>query len=337
MTDLLGVAKLAGVSRATAARAFASPEQVREETRRKVFAASEQLGFRPNHIARQLRTQSSRTLGVLLPSLRNPVFAEQLQAMEIAAQQQGYALLIATSDYQTQREADIVENMLRQRVDGMVLTVADADSSEVLASLQQEVVPVVLVHNAPQKIALPAVCVDNRQAVRQATDHLLSLGHRHIGMIAGPILQSDRALQRYQGYCDAMTAAGLVPAAVLEMPSHTQSDLQTLQPALCNERRMTALLCTNDLLAISVMGELLRAGYRVPQQISIIGFDGIDLGRLVYPSLTSIVQPLQNMGTQAIAHLLALIAGQTPEPLPPLPVCLRLGESVAPPPVLTLP
>lgn len=337
MTDLLRVAKLAGVSRATAARAFSSPELVREETRLKVFAASDALGFRPNLIARQLRTQSSRTLGVLLPSLSNPVFAEQLQAMEVAAQQKGYGLLIATSDYQPQREADIVENMLRQRVDGLVLTVADADSSQVLANLQREDVPVVLVHNAPQKITLPSVCVDNRQAMRQATGHLLGLGHRHIGMIAGPILQSDRALQRYQGYCDAMNAAGLTPAAVLEMPSHTRSDLKTLQPALRGHQAMTALLCTNDLLAISVMGELLRAGYRVPQQISIIGFDGIDLGRLVYPSLSSVVQPLQNMGTQAIAHLLALIAGQRPDPVAPLPVQLRLGESIAPPPVLPLP
>lgn len=332
MTDLLRVAKLAGVSRATAARAFSSPELVREETRHNVFAAAEQLGFRPNHIARQLRTQSSRTLGVLLPSLRNPVFAEQLQAMEIAAQKKGYALLIATSDYQPQREAEIVENMLRQRVDGLVLTVADADNSAVLSGLQQEAVPVVLVHNAPQKIALPSVCVNNRQAMRQATEHLLTLGHRHIGMIAGPILQSDRALQRYQGYCDAMSAAGLQPASVLEMPSHTRSDLQTLLPALCGKQAMTALLCTNDLLAISVMGELLRAGYRVPQQISIIGFDGIDLGRLVYPSLTSVVQPLRNMGTQAITHLLVLIAGKIADPILPLPAQLRLGESIAPPP-----
>lgn len=334
MTDLLRVAKLAGVSRATAARAFSSPELVREETRLKIFAASEQLGFRPNLIARQLRTQSSRTLGVLLPSLSNPVFAEQLQAMEVAAQQQGYSLLISTSDYQPQREAEIVENMLRQRVDGLVLTVADADSSEVLASLQQEAVPVVLVHNAPQTLSVPSVCVDNREAVRQATAHLLALGHRHIGMIAGPMLQSDRARQRYLGYCDAISGAGLSPSAVLEMPSHTRSDLLTLEPVLKGPQAMTALLCTNDLLAISVMGELMRAGYRVPQQISIVGFDGIDLGRLVYPSLTSVVQPLQNMGTSAVSHLLALIAGKTPLSASPLPVQLRIGESIAPPPGL---
>ena len=132
------------------------------------------------------------------------------------------------------------------------------------------------------------------------------------------VFPAQPQLGRYQGYCDAMSAAGLQPASVLEMPSHTRSDLQTLLPASGGKQAMMALLCTNDLLAISVMGELLRAGYRVPQQISIIGFDGIDLGRLVYPSLTSVVQPLRNMGTQAITHLLALIAGKIADPILPL-------------------
>ncbi|MCU5771779.1 LacI family DNA-binding transcriptional regulator [Erwiniaceae bacterium BAC15a-03b] len=335
MSDLLQVAKLAGVSRATAARAFSSPDLVREETRNKIFAASEQLGFRPNHIARQLRTQSTRMIGVLLPSLQNPIFAAQLQAMENLAQLHGYSLLVATSNYQPLREAAIVENMLRQRVDGLVLTVADADHSAVLLDLQREAIPLVLVHNSPQRLGLPAVRVDNRLAVMQATGVLLKLGHRHIGMIAGPMLQSDRARQRYQGYCDAMSKAGLTPADVVEMPDHIHSDLNTLLPLLHGPRAFTALLCTNDLLALSVMGELMRTGYQIPRQISVIGFDGIEMGRMQFPSLSSVVQPLEEMGRLAIAHLLAQIAGETPPP-----GCLahqfRYGESIAPPATQTL-
>lgn len=331
MSDLLRVAKLAGVSRATAARAFSSPELVRAETRNKVMAASEQLGFRPNLIARQLRTQSSRIFGVLLPSLQNPIFAAQLQAMEHQAQQHGYSLLVATSNYQPQREAAVVENMLRQRVDGLVLTVAVADHSAVLLDLQREAIPLVLVHNAPQRIALPAIRVDNRLAVMQATEALLQLGHRHIGMIAGPMLQSDRARQRYQGYCDAMSQAGLFPASVVEMPSHTHSDPRCLLPRLQGSTGFTALICTNDLLAISVMGELMRAGYQVPQQISVVGFDGIEMGRMQFPSLSSVEQPLEEMGRLAISHLLAQIAGKTP-PAGYLAHQFRHGESIAPPP-----
>lgn len=334
MSDLLQVAKLAGVSRVTAARAFSAPDLVREETRNKVFAASEQLGFRPNHIARQLRTQSTRIIGVLLPSLHNPIFAAQLQAMEQLAQQHGYSLLVATSNYQPQREAEIVENMLRQRVDGLVLTVADADNSAVLLDLQREAIPLVLVHNSPQRVTIPAIRVDNRLAVMQATEVLLSLGHRHIGMIAGPMLQSDRARQRYQGYCDAMTQAGLLPADVVEMPSHIHSDLTTLLPHLIGPRAFTALLCTNDLLALSVTGELMRSGYHIPRQLSVIGFDGIEMGRMQFPSLSSVVQPLEEMGRQAIAHLLAQIAGETPQ-AGYLAHQFRHGESIAPPPVAT--
>ncbi len=132
MSDLIRVAERAGVSRATAARAFSDPHLLKPGTLKKVLDASEALGFRPNHIARQLRTQSSTTLGVLLPSLSNPVFALQLQAMEHQARLAGYGLLVATTDYQPEREAAIVEHMLRQRVAGMVLTVSDADSSAVL-------------------------------------------------------------------------------------------------------------------------------------------------------------------------------------------------------------
>lgn len=333
MSDLLRVAKLAGVSRATAARAFSSPEMVRAETRTKILAASEQLGFRPNLIARQLRTQSSRIIGVLLPSLQNPIFAAQLQAMEHQAQQYGYSLLVSTSNYQPQREAAMVENMLRQRVDGLALTVADADNSAVLLDLQREAIPLVLVHNAPQRISLPAIRVDNRLAVMQATEILLKLGHRHIGMIAGPMLQSDRARQRYQGYCDAMHQAGLFAAEVVEMPGHTHSDPQRLLPLLQGSGAFTALLCTNDLLAISVMGELLRAGFHIPQQISVVGFDGIEMGRMQFPSLSSVEQPLEEMGRLAICHLLAQIAGKIP-PAGCLAHQFRHGESIAPPPAV---
>ncbi len=333
MSDLLQVARLAGVSRATAARAFSAPHLLKAATRQKVLAASEELGFRPNHIARQLRTQSSSTLGVVLPSLHNPVFAQQLQAMEQMARQAGYALLISTTDYQPHREAVIVEDMLRQRVAGLVLTVADADTSVVLQSLAAEKVPFVLAHNVPGHKAYAAIGVDNRLAVYQATELLLTLGHRRIGMIAGPMLQSDRARQRYQGYCHAMQAAGLTVYPVIEMPSHTQSRLDDLLPWIRQAQPLTALLCSNDMLAISVMGEAMRAGFAVPEQLSIMGFDGIDIGQHLFPSLSSVVQPLNLLGECAIRQLLAQLQGQGSASCV-LSHHLRRGESIAAPDVI---
>lgn len=304
MSDLISVAVLAGVSRATAARAFSDPHLLKPGTLKKVLEASEQLGFRPNHIARQLRTQNSTTLGVLLPSLSNPVFALQLQAMEQQARLAGYGLLVATTDYQPEREAAIIEHMLRQRVAGMVLTVSDADSSSVLAPLAEARMPFVLAHNVPQQQNWRCVYVDNRRAMAEATAHLIALGHQHIVMAAGPMLQSDRARQRYLGYCDAMQQAGFVPRALIDMPSHTQSRFEPLLPLINSPDPLTAVICSNDLLAISLLGAAARAGIQVPHQLSVMGFDGIAIGEQLSPSLASVVQPSDRLGACAIDMLL---------------------------------
>lgn len=328
MTDLLSVARLAGVSRATAARTFSAPEKVREATRNKVYAASKTLGFRPNYVARQLRTQSTRIIGVMLPTLSNPVFSEQLQAMENIARTGGYSLMVATTHYDPARESAVLENLLRQRVDGLVLTVANAQASQCLEKLEQEALPVVLVHNPAAGRRFVTVSVDNQQAMHQATRHLLTLGHTRIGMAAGPVQQSDRAQLRYQGYCQAMTDAGLAPLPLIEMAHHTRVDIDTLRPWLGAPQGLTALLCSNDLLALSAIGNLQRLGYRIPEQLSVVGFDGIALGEMVYPALCSVVQPQRELGTVAMESMLGLLAGedvcsQT------LDIALRHGESTA--------
>lgn len=333
MSDLLTVAKLAGVSRATAARAFSDPQLLRPDTLEKVLAASAQLGFRPNHIARQLRTQHSTTFGVLLPSLLNPVFSLQLQAMERRARDTGYGLLVATSDYQPEREAAIVEHMLRQRVAGLVLTVADADNSAVLPTLEEAALPFVLAHNVPQQASWPAVCVDNRAAMREATQQLLTMGHRQIAMVAGPMLQSDRARLRYQGYCDALQQAAIPPLPVIEMASHTAACFDRLAPLLQGATPLTAVICTNDLLAISLMGDAARAGVAVPQQLSIMGFDGIDIGTRLAPSLASVAQPAGELGHHAIEMLLHPVS----RGLRVLPHQLRNGASIAAPAFIATP
>lgn len=329
MTDLATVAKRAGVSRATAARVFSRPELVRKSTCERVLAAANELSFRPNRLAQQLRTQATRIIGVLIPDLRNPVFAEQLQAMEVTARARGYALLVTTTEYDASREADMVEEMLCQRVDGLVLTVADAENSEVLAKLAAESVPFVLVYNQAEGIEAISVSVDNRLAMYEATRYLLELGHRQIGMVAGPVAQSDRARLRYEGYCQAMEEQGQCVRPVIEMPRHTRASYAQLAPDLRGSNGLTALLCSNDLLALSVIADLQRQGYRVPDDISVIGFDGIELGELHYPSLCSVVQPRAVIGRTAVSTLLARMRGEQ-SVVARLPHQLRKGESVGP-------
>lgn len=329
MSDLKDVARVAGVSRATAARCFASPEVVRPTTRDQVFAAARELGFRPNLLGRQLRLQTTQLIGVVVPSLLNPVFAEQFQAMERAARLRGYNLLLATTDYSAERESAVVEELLRQRVDGLVLTVTDAHSNRVLQSLTTEDTPFVLAYHQPGSTEYSAVSVDNRAGMALATRYLLDAGHRRIGMVAGPTLQSDRARQRYAGYCDAMVERGLAAMPIIEMPSHTQADFSALAPLLNGPHAPTALLCSNDLLAISLIAELRRHGWAVPQQLSIIGFDGIDIGTQMHPTLCSVVQPIAALATTVIDQLLAQIAGAAPTSHC-LPCHIRPGESTQP-------
>lgn len=329
MSDLKDVARVAGVSRATAARCFASPEVVRPTTRDQVFAAARELGFRPNLLGRQLRLQTTQLIGVVVPSLLNPVFAEQFQAMERAARLRGYNLLLATTDYSAERESAVVEELLRQRVDGLVLTVTDAHSNRVLQSLSTEDTPFVLAYHQPGSTEYSAVSVDNRAGMALATRYLLEAGHRRIGMVAGPTLQSDRARQRYAGYCDAMAEHRLNAMDIIEMPSHTEADFSALAPLLSGPHAPTALVCSNDLLAISLIAELRRHGWAVPQQLSIIGFDGIDIGTQMHPTLCSVVQPIAALATTVIDQLLAQIAGAAPTSHC-LPCHIRPGESTQP-------
>lgn len=329
MADLKAVAQLAGVSRATAARAFASPELVRPNTREQVLLAARELGFRPNRLGRQMRLQTTQLIGVVVPNLLNPVFAEQFQAMEQAARARGYNLLLATTDYQAERESDVVEELLRQRVDGLVLTVTEARSNRVLQSLAQEDTPFVLAYHQPEDAEYSAVSVDNRAGMALATRHLLAAGHRRIGMVAGSALQSDRARLRYAGYQDAMRAAGLPALPLIEMPAHTQADFVAIEPWLRGPQAPSALLCSNDLLAISLINVLRRNGWRVPHQLSVMGFDGIALGTQMHPTLCSVVQPIAELAHTVIDQLLAQIAGAHPV-FHCLPCHIRPGESIRP-------
>ena len=329
MTDLKDVARLAGISRATAARTFASPDQVRPATREQVFAAARELGFRPNLLGRQLRLQTTQLIGVVVPNLLNPVFAEQFQAMERAARARGYSLLLATTDYSSERECSVVEELLRQRVDGLVLTVTDAESNSVLSSLNTEQTPFVLAYHQPSNPNYSAVSVDNRAGMALATRYLLEAGHRRISMVAGPALQSDRARLRYAGYCDAMREHGLESLPVMEMPAHTQADFAALEPFLSGPKAPTALVCSNDLLAISLIAELRRHGWNVPGQLSVIGFDGIALGTQMHPTLCTVVQPIATLASTVIEQLLAQIAGAAPISHC-LPCHVRPGESTQP-------
>lgn len=322
------VAQSAGVSVATVSRVLNASGQVSTQATHAVRQAAATLGFRPNLVGRSLRGVRTRTFGIMLPTLLHPVFAECLQGIESAAQSQGYAITLSTTGYRADAEEAASERLLQQRVDGLILTVADAVRSPLLDKLDAEGVPYVLAFNQTGKRTAklrPSVGVDNRKAAQQMVAHLVNLGHQRIEFVAGQFMQSDRSRQRFAGYQDAMLAACLPTQTPLELPFDSIDVRAELQDLLARRDAPTALFCSNDQLAMTVIRDLRRMGLRVPEDVSVAGFDGVRVGEWMSPVLTTVVQPNADIGRTAVEILLQILAGEVCMGPATLHHTLRLG------------
>ena len=323
------VAAHAGFSIATVSRAINAPHTVNPITLARVREAIDALKFRPNPLGRQLRGERTRLIGVVLPTLANPVFAECLLGLDELAAAQGFRLMLMTTQYDADRERHAIETLRAQRVEGLILTVADADTHPLLDELDADGPLYVLMHNDTKR--RPSVSVDNHQAACDGVRTLIAHGHRRILMLAGTLAASDRARQRHAGYALAMQQGGLTPAPALEVDFNAQELAPSVLAHLTSgPARPTALFCSNDLLAMVVMRGLRRARLRVPQDMSILGFDGLAMGELLAPPLASIGTPNRDIGREAWQCLMARIGGQYAGPLAnTLPHTLRAGGTIA--------
>ncbi|CAG4892856.1 LacI family DNA-binding transcriptional regulator [Paraburkholderia saeva] len=302
------VAAHAGFSIATVSRAINAPHTVNPVTLDKVRQSIDALHFRPSPLGRQLRGERSRLIGVVLPTLANPVFAECLQGIDELASAQGYRLMLMTTQYDADRERHAIDTLRTQRVEGMILTVADADTHPMLDELDRDGLLYVLMHN--DTVRRPSVSVDNRLAAYDGVRMLIAHGHRRILMLAGTLAASDRARLRHTGYVQAMQQAGLQAAPALEIDFNAD---ELAPPVLAHltsgATRPTALFCSNDLLAMVVMRGLRRAQFDVPRDMSILGFDGLAVGELLSPPLASISAPNREIGCAAWRRLTGRIEG----------------------------
>ncbi|SFE02920.1 LacI family DNA-binding transcriptional regulator [Paracidovorax konjaci] len=323
------VAREAGVSVATVSRAFNLPDKVMPATRALVAEAADRLGYAPNASARTLRTQRSRVIGVVLPTLLNPVFAECLEGIARAAAMAGYAILPFTTDYALAQEERAVHLLLAGNVDGMILVVSQPESSAALARLASAGLPYVLAYN--RHAAHPCVSVDSEGAVADLVVRLAGLGHRRIAMVSGQLAASDRAQQRCRGFRRGMAGAGLDPAPVVEVP-FVETAVEEVARLLRGALRPTALVCSNDLIAIRCLRAAHRTGLAVPRDLSVVGFDGIALGRDLTPVLGTVAQPNADIGRCSVELLVqAMAAGAplSPQASLTLPHDFRAGESCA--------
>lgn len=328
------VAREAGVSVATVSRVFNLPDKVSAATREHVTRVAQSLGYMANNSARTLRTQRSHVLGVVLPTLANPVFAECLEGISSAVAASGYAIQPLMSHYQLEAETAAVKQLLAANVDGMILVVSSPAGSPGLQRLIKSGLPYVLAYN--RNPDHPCVSVDSEQAVVESIQRLTAMGHRRIAMVTGKLNASDRAQQRCHGYRLGMQAIGSRYINVLEVP-FIETALDQITGLLAGEERPTALICSNDLLAIRCLRAAHLAGLSVPKQLTVVGFDGIALGQDLTPVLSTITQDNAAIGRHCVELLVrSLQTGHVLSHQDSLTLDhgFRAGESCAPPTVI---
>jgi len=323
MTTLQQVAIRAGCSLATASRALNRNGNVSDRMVRRVRRAAAELGYKAIHSAAG-RPGQRPVVGVLIPSITNPIFASSLSSIQNRMLVAGHGVLIAQSNYDPAREADAVASLLNDRPTGLILTVCDPGTSVALTS---SLPPTVLLNNLPTSLFPAAVTVDNRGAGRELTQMLIDLGHRRILFVSGDFAASDRARRRHEGYRDAMIKDGIAPLEAVQIPFVNGYDQLDLGAALV-AATPTAIIASNDLLALGVIGALRREGLSVPRDISVAGFDGIAIGRLMDPPLTTVEMPDASMGAAAASLLLDIAENAAPARHLDIAYTLRRGGTV---------
>jgi len=319
------VAAAAACSIATVSRVVTGHAPVSGPMQKRVVQAALQLGF-PLAPAQGNRRA---VLGVLVPSLTNPVFAGVLAGVEQAAQANGLSVIMGQSNYDTAREVAVVATLIAERPVGLVMTVCDPARSEALAQVRDQRLPAATVYNENVPAELGAVSIDNRAAMRRLVEALVALGHRTILFVGGRFASSDRAACRYGGYRDAMEEAGLTPLPASEVDFIDAAEDIDLSSTV-QAHDPSAIVVSNDLLAMTVIASLRRMGLRVPEDVSVTGFDGIDIARHISPRLTTIVQPSRTMGVLAASMVLGMArSGLRPSQMR-ADFSFTSGETIAP-------
>ncbi|MDP0926681.1 LacI family DNA-binding transcriptional regulator [Paracoccus onubensis] len=322
---LLDVARVAGVSTSTVSRVLSQPDLVAEATREAVMNAVAETGYRMNHAARNLRMQRTGCVVALVPNLGNPFFAKILDGMgrELAAA--GYDLLVSDTQDGDGRHVSLHRFLDRSRADGIILT----DGLVPQAGLETpDSPPVITACEWIEGAKLPRVMLDNREGGRMAVAHLRELGHRHIAVIGGP---PDNVLHKAR-LAGAEEAAGDRPLTVFRGDFTLQAGAAAAQAwmALPVSERPTAIFAFSDEMACAFTARLQRAGMQVPRDVSIVGFDDIEMASHLAPALTTIRQPKRELGMQAARVILRRIEGREVAPMTLLRPLLMLRETTAP-------
>ena len=326
------VAKRANVSLSTVSYVLNDSGSVAADRRTRVLEAVNALGYLPNEAARNLKRGNVATIGLVIPDLVNQYFAMIAEGVEQAASERDILVVFCAPEATGEGESWNSRLLRSQRLDGLIYLSGANTGMEALVELKS-VGPVVLVDEKLPGFNLPCVVSENRKGARDIAAHLILLGHKRLAILGGPP-ELWTAEQRLSGYREAIAIDGWDPDTVpvyagdYRMASGEQLAAEALNGH--ESERPTALICANDLMAIGAMTHCRQAGLRVPEDISIVGFDDLPISSLLTPRLTTIRQPARLLGMEAVKLLLDLVDGADPVSLPHLPVSLKVRESTGP-------
>ncbi len=312
------VAEHAGVSPSTVSRILNGTAVVSDDKRAAVDEAIATLGYVPNPVARGLAGGRTLSIGVVTQAIDSPFYGAALRGIEAALDGAGYSPLFMSGHWHAEEEARCIEVLKGRRVDGLIVLTGRLSDSALRAVARS--LPVVVTGRTLKAPNLLALDFDNREGAREATDHLIGLGHRRIAFIAGDPEHPD-AEERRAGYEAALQAAGVRvdPSIVMQGDFTEQSGLDAVERLLAGRGRFTAIFTANDQMAFGAALGLYRRGLRVPDDVSLVGFDDLAPATFMLPPLTTVHNPIAEIGRSAAQAVLALVAGETPAVAVPVP------------------
>ncbi|HEY8362023.1 MAG TPA: LacI family DNA-binding transcriptional regulator [Tissierellaceae bacterium] len=304
------IAKLANVSIATVSRVINNkPGGVSEETRKRILELVKELGYQPNAIARSLVTKKTKTIGLIIPDISNPFFPDIARGVEDGAYMYGYNVFLCNTDDNLAKESEYINALKEKYVDGIIFTSSSIPKHEHMVALIKSGIPVVIIDRRIDFEDVYGVFVDNYEGGYIATKYLIDLGHRRIACIAGP-LHTTTAKDRLEGYKKALMESGISieEELIFEGDYKINSGIVGAEKVL--QHKITAIFACNDLMAYGAYKTIKSLGYKIPDDVSVIGFDDIQLSQILEPQLTTIKQPAYDMGLTAASMLIKLVEGQ---------------------------
>ncbi|ENU0142263.1 TPA: DNA-binding transcriptional regulator CytR [Escherichia coli] len=304
------VALKAKVSTATVSRALMNPDKVSQATRNRVEKAAREVGYLPQPMGRNVKRNESRTILVIVPDICDPFFSEIIRGIEVTAANHGYLVLIGDCAHQNQQEKTFIDLIITKQIDGMLLLGSrlpfDASIEE-----QRNLPPMVMANEFAPELELPTVHIDNLTAAFDTVNYLYEQGHKRIGCIAGPE-EMPLCHYRLQGYVQALRRCGIMvdPQYIARGDFTFEAGSKAMQQLLDLPQPPTAVFCHSDVMALGALSQAKRQGLKVPEDLSIIGFDNIDLTQFCDPPLTTIAQPRYEIGREAMLLLLDQMQGQ---------------------------